>query len=153
MDCLSDQSSNGSFDTIITIVTRCDKQVLLFLVRFIGGDFNHSFNIQEVDKFDFSDFYLAVPTSVQEWIWVHKRGDERELFFEGWVGVGEDLPLRCDPNDNCGSGNISTDSTFHIYLVEYRVTLVQLANFHTSCYQNIFLEDRFGGIKLFLFVN
>ena len=54
--------------------------------------------------------------SGQAWVWVHKRRDEREKYFEGWVGVGEEFPLRCDPNYECGSGNISADSTINIYL-------------------------------------
>ena len=122
-------------------------------MRFNGGDCSQSFNIQEADKFDCSDFVPGVPISGQAWIWVHKRGDESEKYFEGWVGVGEEFPLRCDPNDDCSSGKISADSTVNIYLGENRVTLVQLANFHTSCSQNLFLKDRFGGVQLVLFIN
>jgi len=122
-------------------------------MRFNGGDCSQSFNIQEADKFDCIDFAPGMPTSGQAWIWVHKRGDESEKYFEGWVGVGEEFPLRCDPNDGCGSGEISADTTFSVYMGQDRVNIVQNANFHTSCSQNLFLKDRFGGIQLVLFIN
>jgi len=134
-------------------VTRCDDRASFMEYKFNGGDCGQSFNIQEADQFECTDFLGGPPTTGASYLYVTAQKDPSVVYFSGFVNAGDNFPLTPPPGDN-----IEADSTVQIFnglppIEGGTGTLLQQSDWHTSCSQNIFLKDRFGGIQLVLFIN
>ena len=145
------EDGSGNCDVIIPIATRCDSRAAAMTWRFNGGNCEQSFNIQEADKFVCTDFVEGGgPTEGDAYITVTSVKDPTDIYFDGPVGVGELFTMFAS---GTAKGKFDADSTFSIYSDSTKSTLLQQSSVHTSCSQNLFLKDRFGGVQLLIFEN
>jgi hypothetical protein len=102
------------------------------------------------NKNDFEDFPPGPPlegdTGVLVWIQANSQGDEEDLYFQGPVAVGDTW--------NATTADDAVSANMDIFVYDYDETtgaigvLLQQVLFHSSCSQELFLGDQFGGNQL-----
>jgi hypothetical protein len=70
-----------------------------------------------------------------------------KIYFDGVVNLGESFGI-----DSTNAGDNSLRANTYVLIYDLDGNLLQTINFHTSCSQDLFLGDQFGGIKLVGFV-
>jgi hypothetical protein len=76
--------------------------------------------------------------------------DTSDIYFDGKVLVGDLFTMfAADTN----KGKFDADSIFSVYADGTKDVLLQESSIHTSCSENLFLKDKFGGVQLLIFEN
>jgi len=134
-------------------VEQCQGRPFEMGFIFTGGDCESSFNIQPVgEKFicdDFNGGPPAIPNGESAYIIVTATKDSELLYFEGFVQAGLTRESRFVLSDN--GNDFVADQNVMIFKnndTADPANLLQAMTYHSSCSQNLFLKDRFGGIQL-----
>ena len=148
--CLSSKDGIDCND-IIPLVTICQARPTSMVMKFNGGDCSQSFNIQNADLFQCSDFNGAPPTDegAQSYIVFTDIKGQGIIYYEGFAAVGSDILL-----EN-GGAQVDANMNVTIYSSDDKQpsSILQTMIFHSSCSRNLFLKDRFGSIQLVEFTN
>jgi hypothetical protein len=89
---------------------------------------------------------IADDRGVLVWMQANAAGDEEELYFRGPVAVGDTW--------NATTAEDRVSANMDIFVYDYNETtgaigdLLQQVLFHSSCSQELFLTDQFGGNQL-----
>lgn len=130
---------------------RCEERPTQMIMRYTGGQCSESINVQSQDLFYCGDYGIRnSPIDDTVHIVVKDIRGRNITYFDNRVSLGQKFlikdvegnQVRANMNVTIFSqGNVSTRS------------LLQTLIFHTSCSQNLFSNDTFGGVQILGFTN
>ena len=139
-------------DRILPIVSRCDVGATRIGVKYNGGACDQSFTIQPFNQFDCTDFAGSpLSTTKPAYLHVTERNATSVVYFSGTVEAGSSYNLTNEGDRLAANSNHQVFADENDFLAGN--SPIQIANFHTSCSQNLFLKDRFGSIQIVEFEN
>jgi hypothetical protein len=130
----------------------CAVQCSQMSFRFNGGDCYQSFNIQPFKLFQCFDFNAGPPSEegIIAYIEASELGGE-EVYYSGFVQVNEIFTLFAEAGMASMMNITIWDPYWDTDLITSPENIVQTIQYHSSCIQNLFPNDRFGSVELIEF--